>query len=95
MSEGQMGEKQRSERLVRLRLKDGSAIDMHREEQGIKICLEEQCVSLPDATGGQAAELFALLEAISEDVEFPEDLEPAEEERKGENIASGEPDGSG
>lgn len=60
-----------SEALVRIKLGDGSSIDMSREEAGIKLCRQDHCVILPTATGEQALQLYALLEPLGEPV-FPE-----------------------
>lgn len=56
-----------SEYLVRLRLKDGSAIDFHRtENKNVRICHKDHCVILPGASGQVTLDLLALLEPFGE-----------------------------
>jgi len=61
------------EHLIRLRLKDGSAIDFRRtENQEVHVCHGDHKVVLPRASGQQTLDLFALLETFGE-IEEEED----------------------
>ena len=56
-----------AEHLIRLRLKDGSAIDFLRtEDNAVHVCNGDHRVVLPKATGQQTLDLFALLEPFGE-----------------------------
>ena len=66
------------EHLVRIKLKDDSTIDIHREDGDVRVCHKEHCVAFPGASGHQTLELFALLEALGEQTEFPEEEEANE-----------------
>ncbi len=55
-----------SEHLVRLALKDGGFMDFHRDaDNTVRICFEERCVIIPNATGQLTSSLFALLEPLA------------------------------
>lgn len=62
-----------NERLVRINLADGSAVDIHRNDMDVEICHDKYCVTFPKATGLKTLELFALLESLGETIEFPEE----------------------
>ena len=74
------------EHLVRIKLEKGDFIDFYKDVEGgqISLCSQKQCASLPELTGLQTTELFALLEPLGEKIEFPSDSEEilAEEEQK-------------
>ena len=74
------------EHLVRIKLEKGDFIDFYKDDQNgkISLCSQEQCANLPDLTGLQTTELFALLEPLGEKIEFPPDSEEvtAEEGQK-------------
>ena len=64
------------EHLVRIKLeRDNEFIDFYRDlETGkISLCSKEHCASLPELTGLETTELFALLEPLGEKVEVPTD----------------------
>ncbi len=63
------------EHLVRIHLKNGESIDMHRDNGDLKICHKDHCVIIPKGTGVQALGLYALLEPLGESIEFPEEGE--------------------
>jgi len=68
-------------------LAKGDFIDFYKDvENGkISLCNQEQCASLPELTGLETTQLFALLEPLGEKIEFPseeETMEPATEEHK-------------
>ena len=63
------------EHLATVRLKDGSEVKFIREGKGLRIEGPEVGVSLPNATGQQAFDLFSLVESLGESVEYPEDEE--------------------
>jgi len=55
------------EHLIRLRLKDGSAIDFSRtEDNTVHVSRGDHKVVLPKCTGQQTLDLFALLEPFGE-----------------------------
>lgn len=60
--------------FARISLKDGSTIDVNRDEDAvISICHNDQCVNLPGASGQLTMEMIALLESMGSIVEFPEE----------------------
>lgn len=63
------------EHLVRIKLAADDFIDFYKDtETGkISLCSKEHCASLPELTGLETTELFALLEPLGEKVEFPAD----------------------
>ena len=63
---------------MRIKLRDDSTIDIHREAGNVQVCHKEHCVAFPGASGHQTLELFALLEALGEETEFPEEEEEHE-----------------
>lgn len=63
------------EHLVRIHLKNGESIDMHRENGDVKLCNKDQCVIIRKGTGAQAIGLYALLAPLGESIEFPEGVE--------------------
>ncbi len=63
------------EHLVRINLKDGGAIDMHKQDGDVTLSSDGHEVTIPHATGQQALDLYALLEPLGESVEFPEEDE--------------------
>lgn len=69
------------EHLVRIKLAADDFIDFYKDpETGkISLCSKEHCASLPDLTGLETTELFALLEPLGEKVESPVDAELTEE----------------
>ena len=55
------------EHLLRLNLKNGKHIDFKRDDENtVKICSEDMCVELKNATGKTTTDLFALLEPFGE-----------------------------
>ena len=63
------------EHLVRIKLeKPDDFIDFYRDlDTGkISLCSKEHCASLPELTGLETTELFALLEPLGDKVEFPD-----------------------
>lgn len=59
-----------AERLIRLKLEDGTFIEFHRTESNeVHICHAERCVILPKASGQLTLDLFALLEPFGEIIE--------------------------
>ncbi len=55
------------EHLIRLRLKDGTAIDFRRTKNNeVHICHGDHKVILPKCTGRQTLDLFALLDPFGE-----------------------------
>lgn len=59
------------ERLAKLTMKDGSTVEMFREDLGgLLIKKQDGEIRIPQATGAQTIALFALLEDYSENVEF-------------------------
>lgn len=63
-----------TERLIRLKLKDGTFIDFRRTaDNEVRVCHNDHCVILPKASGQLTLDLFALLEPFGEIVE--EDLD--------------------
>jgi len=60
------------EHLARFHMKDGKAIDMHREEGDVSITSPGHSVTLPGATGQQALDWAALLEDLAEKTEYLE-----------------------
>ena len=51
-----------TEHLIRLRLKDGTAIDFRRiENNEVHVCHNDHCVIFPKASGKLTLDLFALL----------------------------------
>jgi len=61
-----------TEKLVRIKLADGSHIDFHRGDTGVNICRQNFCVLLPNAPGHTTMELFALLEPLGETITIDE-----------------------
>ncbi|MBU0778264.1 hypothetical protein KKF82_08405 [Patescibacteria group bacterium] len=64
------------EHLVRIKLASADDfIDFYRDiETGkISLCSKEHCASLPELTGLETTELFALLEPLGEKIEVPAD----------------------
>lgn len=62
------------ERLIRLKLEDGTSIEFRRtENKEVHICRCEHCVILPDCTGQQTMDLFALLENFGRIEELPDE----------------------
>ena len=64
------------EHLVRIKLeKADDFIDFYKDpETGkIRLCSKEHCASLPELTGLETTELFALLEPLGEKIEVPAD----------------------
>lgn len=56
-----------TERLVRLRMKDGRHVDFFRDEDNtVRIKSDTQEVKLPHASGEQTTQLFSLLEPYGE-----------------------------
>ena len=52
-----------TERLIRLKLEDGTTIDFHRTENNeVHVCHGDHCVIFPHASGKLTLDLFALLE---------------------------------
>jgi hypothetical protein len=63
-----------TEHLVRLLLKDGKKIDFYRDnDHTVRVCSEEHCVIIPNATGELTTSLFALLEPLGETITDKED----------------------
>lgn len=65
-----------NEHLVRIKLKDNSTIDIHREDGDVRICHADHCVRISQATAMHTLELFALLDSLGEETEFPEEEKP-------------------
>ena len=66
------------EHLVRIKLdRPDDFIDFYRDPDTgkISLCSKEHCASLPDLTGLETTELFALLEPLGDKIEFPADGE--------------------
>lgn len=75
------------EHLVHIKLAKGVFIDFYKDTDNgkISLCSQEHCASLPELTGIETTELFALLEPLGEKIEFPaeeETTEPTPEEHK-------------
>ena len=52
-----------AERLIRLKLEDGTSIEFRRTENNeVHVCHGDHCVILPRASGQLTLDLFALLE---------------------------------
>ncbi len=52
-----------AERLIRLKLEDGTFIDFRRTENNeVHVCHADHCVIFPRASGQLTLDLFALLE---------------------------------
>ena len=60
------------EHLVRIHLKNGEFIDMHRDDGDVKLCSKDHCVIIRKGTGAQALGLYSLLEPLGESIEVPE-----------------------
>ena len=58
-----------TEHLARFHKKDGTTIDMHRANGDVTVAN----VTLPRATGRQTLEMIALLDDLTEKVEYPEE----------------------
>ena len=59
--------------FARIALKDGTTIDVNRDDEAVvSICHEGQCVNLPGASGQLTMEMIALLDSLGSIVEFPE-----------------------
>lgn len=69
------------EHLVRIHLKNGESIDMHRENGDLKLCHKSHCVIIPRGTGIQALGLYSLLEPLGERIDFPEEGEESDDTR--------------
>lgn len=65
------------EHLASIKLKNGDAIDYYRdlENGSISLCGKDHSVTLPALTGLQTTELFTILEAMGDHVEFPGEAE--------------------
>ncbi len=63
------------EHLARFHMKNGEAIDMHREDGDIVIASKDHSVTVPGATGQQALDWISLFESLGESVEYPEESE--------------------
>ena len=63
------------EHLVRFHMKNGEAIDMHRENGDILIATKDHHVTIPQATGQQTLDWISLFEGLGESVEYPEETE--------------------
>lgn len=75
------------EHLAHIKLAKGDFIDFYKDTDNgkISLCSQEHCASLPEMTGLETTELFALLEPLGETIEFPaeeEKTEPTLEEYK-------------
>ena len=56
-----------TEHLVRLGLKTGGKVDFYRDDDHtVRVCSEDHCVILPNASGELTVSLFALLEPLGE-----------------------------
>ena len=64
-----------SEHLAHFTLKDGSTVDMRRQDYDVQICRQDHCATIPKASARQALEFFALLESLAERVDLPEEIE--------------------
>ncbi|GEM_PF-7008048 len=62
------------DRIARLWLKDGTAIDIFRQEDTtVKVCREDRCLILPSGTANQVMELVTLLEPMIDKIENEEE----------------------
>ena len=70
------------EQLASIKIKNGDAIEFYRDlDNGkISLCGKDHCATLPALTGLQATELFTILEAMGEYVEFPDEAEESIDE---------------
>ena len=62
-----------SEHLARINLKNGKAIDIHRENKDIRLTDGDHSLVIHKGTGQQTLELLGLLESLGENIEFPEE----------------------
>ncbi len=62
------------ESLARFNMKDGSTVDMLRDDKGtVQVCRGDHCVDLPGAPAKQALEMFALMDSLAKEVIFPDE----------------------
>lgn len=61
------------EHLAHFHLPDGKTIDIHKNDNDISITTKDHTLIIPHATGQQTLDWCALLESLSESVEYPDD----------------------
>lgn len=60
------------EHLATIHLQDGSVIGLYRQTAGLKVCRADHCFITPIQTAKDTIELYLFLEALGNDVTFPE-----------------------
>ena len=64
------------DRIARLWLKNGTAIDILRnEDKTVKVCRDDRCLVLPSGSANQVMELVALLEPMIATIEHEEEAD--------------------
>lgn len=53
-----------SERIARLMMKDGTAVELHREDGDVLACHQDRCLLLPGATAELAIALVDLIQSM-------------------------------
>lgn len=65
-----------SERLIRLKMKDGQTVEFFRDDDNaVRICSENNEIKLPNASGMTTTQLFSLLEPFGEIEDMEDDNE--------------------